>query len=171
MWGRHSGQSGKLYNGLTSLDKKEGAKMKKCTTCGEEKALDDFYRRARASDGRQISCKACQKEVRRVRYAKDRDKERARADQWYSRNAAKGSAYMSWREMRRRCDDAKRRNYKNYGGRGITVCERWYSFARFLEDMGERPEGTSLDRIDPNGNYEPGNCRWATAKEQRANQR
>jgi hypothetical protein len=73
--------------------------------------------------------------------------------------------------MKKRCNWAGNDNYHLYGGRGIKVCDRWNSFVHFLEDMGERPEGMTLDRIDPNGNYEKSNCRWATAVEQRANQR
>lgn len=80
--------------------------------------------------------------------------------------------YHSWTAMKMRCLQPNHRKYAYYGGRGITICERWRnSFSAFVEDMGERPAGHSLDRIDTNGNYEPGNCRWATRDEQRANQR
>jgi hypothetical protein len=78
--------------------------------------------------------------------------------------------YSSWHSMVQRCINPNRSNYARYGGRGITVCERWRTFANFLSDMGPRPAGTTLDRWpDRNGNYEPGNCRWATPKEQAAN--
>lgn len=73
--------------------------------------------------------------------------------------------------MLTRCTNPKTPAYKDYGGRGITVCERWKTFENFLEDLGERPEGMSLDRIDPDGNYEPGNVRWGTRQEQTDNRR
>lgn len=81
--------------------------------------------------------------------------------------------YGSWAAMLDRCRLASHKDYPRYGGRGITVCDRWLGsagFWNFVADLGERPEGHSLDRIDNDGNYEPDNCRWATAHEQRMNQ-
>lgn len=79
--------------------------------------------------------------------------------------------YRSWRAMINRCTNTKLAAYGRYGGRGITVTERWLSFENFHQDMGDRPEGKTLDRINNDGNYEPKNCRWATIKEQNSNKR
>jgi len=80
--------------------------------------------------------------------------------------------YRTWNNVRQRCLNPCSPRWLNYGGRGISICARWVnSYEAFLQDMGRGPEGTSIDRIDNNGNYEPGNCHWASATEQRKNQR
>lgn len=88
--------------------------------------------------------------------------------------------YNAWKHMLDRCEDVNDKNYHNYGGRGIKVCNRWHIFANFYEDLYEScklhceqygDKNTTLDRVDVNGNYEPSNCRWATWKEQAKNQR
>ena len=94
-----------------------------------------------------------------------RDENRTKHGMWGT------PTYWIWHGMLDRCRNHNSESYHNYGARGITVCDRWIEFENFLEDMGERPEGLSIDRIENSGNYEPSNCRWATQKEQGRNRR
>lgn len=88
-----------------------------------------------------------------------------------SRTRAKSTTYVSWLAMKQRCYNPKNASYHSHGGRGIRICDEWFSFITFLRDMGERPPELSLDRIDTNGNYELSNCRWANQITQTNNTR
>lgn len=89
-------------------------------------------------------------------------------------NARRGKhtpEFRTWACMKNRCESPSHDKYEYYGGRGIKICERWQQFQNFLSDMGPRPHGMSIDRDDPDGNYEPSNCKWSTSIEQARNKR
>lgn len=123
----------------------------RCKHCGTEKEMYVY-------DARRVKGCGCRK--------------RGRLRHGHAYSASWTPTYSTWVRMRERCRDENHVSYPWYGGRGITVCDRWdESYEAFLKDMGERPAGHSIDRIDPDGNYEPSNCRWATREVQRSNQR
>lgn len=99
------------------------------------------------------------------------NKEHGLTKHGHCRVGEKTKTYNAWHCIKQRCGNPKNTSYPRYGGRGITLCDRWHSFDSFLEDVGEIPIGKTLDRIDNNKGYEPGNVRFATAEEQSNNRR
>jgi hypothetical protein len=110
---------------------------------------------SRVYSGRVISCGCYQKE------------QASKAN--HKHGQTRTAIYERWKAMWQRCVNPNNKRWKHYGGRGISVCDRWKKFENFLADMGQPPKGLSIDRINNDGNYEPANCRWATAKQQRIN--
>ena len=149
---------GQKYAKLTVLSQvgvnKSGEKMYECLCeCGNIKVIrGNSIRR-----GLTTSC-GCY----RSQYISNKNKSHEQCD---------NPTYKSWTAMKSRCLNPNTVAYQNYGGRGIKICDEWMDFNNFLRDMGDKPKGKTLDRIDVNGNYEPSNCRWASVKEQNRNTR
>jgi len=123
--------------------------------CGTERGITT----SNLTQGRTQSCGCFNREA---------TKERS-TTHGYSAGGLYRSEYGIWRAMLARCRNPNVPQFKDYGGRGIRVCERWQKFTNFFEDMGARPPNMTLDRINNDGNYEPSNCRWATRAQQQAN--
>lgn len=131
--------------------------MKICNKCRQSKDLSMFSKRSLNKDGHNYTCKTCVNNKTSESCVKE------------------NKTHESWRSMKSRCSSEKTNGWEHYKGRGIKVCDRWLckkdGYKNFLFDMGERPLGMTLDRIDVNGDYEAQNCKWSDSKEQSQNRR
>jgi hypothetical protein len=177
---------------------KQVSKTKKCSKCEFkcplEKVSEFFYRRSDGhGDGFQSACKQCRNTITKSWAIAHPERAASFVANWAAAHPSyqaewvaahperQKAAIKNWQkkhplcfvysQMMQRCYNPNATSYKDYGGRGITVCPRWHSLANFEQDMPLRPKGTTLDRINNDGNYEPGNVRWATPKEQAQNRR
>lgn len=158
--------SGQLFNRLTALaivgrDNNHKVLWRCACTCGNNVVVPS----GNLVTGNSESCGCLQRELATLK---------ARESNTIHGHRSRGSRspeHYSWAAMRSRCNNPKHTAYKNYGGRGITVCAEWDSFEQFLKDLGPRPPGKTLDRMNVDGNYTPANVRWATSSEQNRNKR
>jgi len=133
----------------TVLNKEEYRGTNKYLFCKCICGTTKFVRESRLRNGKSTSCGCATYSNRKIKHGRTRSPE-----------------YRSWEAMKNRCLNPKAHNFHRYGGRGINICTRWLKFSNFLEDMRLRPKGTTLGRINNNGNYEPFNVAWQTKKEQ-----
>lgn len=145
--------TGQRFGKLTAIDYINNGRWKCKCDCGNEKIIS-------GTDLRKGSTKSCG-----CLCKEDRKKH------GHARKRDVSKTYRIWSNMKTRCSNPKHIWYKNYGGRGIIVCERWQIFENFLEDMGECPKGYQIDRLNNNGNYEPGNCKYIPLENQAFNRR
>lgn len=144
----------------------KSGKMMSCWLCRCDCGTERYFRGPHLTSGRTKSC-GCT----RGQNMKGRTPANKKTPEQHALLAGYRRTKKSWDSMISRCTRPYVNNYQNYGGRGITVCERWMKFENFLADMGERPEGLTLERIENDKGYEPGNCKWATWEEQASNRR
>ncbi len=157
----HKQWVGKVFGRLTIIEELKNQFVLTSCVCGKTHRVVKNDLRT----GSTKSCGCLQKENTRQRLTGNPSKNRK------NKNVDE-STYINWYHMLRRCYTKTCISYKNYGGKGITVCERWHNFDNFFEDMGKRPKkDMSVDRIDTFGNYSPENCKWATKLEQNRNKR
>ncbi len=150
-----SGQRFGLLTVSHFLRRENGSSYYRCVCdCGEKKTVS----RCSLSNGRVRSCGCLRRKIAREVHL--------------THGGTYTKEYVIWSGMKKRCFNPRSPAFKYYGSRGITMCDEWRgSFERFYLDMGPKPNGKSIDRIDNDGNYEPGNCRWATTSQQNANRR
>lgn len=152
--------SGMKFGSLSVKDRAgfDGKTLWRCICdCGEERIVRGTHLRS----GKQISCGCHRAETARLRMTKHGNAPRSGVSR----------TYRIWQNMVARCNNPNSDSWKDYGGRGITVCDKWSTFEGFLGDMGEAPDQGTLDRIDTNSGYHPDNCRWADWATQMRNKR
>ncbi len=156
--GAHRYAVGERFTALVIVALEAGGRCRVRCDCGVEKSIWRGNLRATGTSARSCGCLrsaalgAANKSHGHTTHAGHRSPE-----------------YLSWDSMVMRCTNPSAKSYPEYGGRGIAVCDRWRAFSNFLADMGPRPAGTTLDRVDGSKGYAPGNCRWATTTEQAGN--